>query len=68
MSHHTDTHPGRTILAGEELSDEEMARQVTGQTSSDRAAAEFFRRERGGAMTDTEAAKVDPDILAGSEK
>ncbi|WP_076784653.1 hypothetical protein [Parafrankia discariae] len=47
----------RTAPAGQGLSDEEMARQVTDQTSHDRLAESFFAGERGGARSDVEAAK-----------
>jgi hypothetical protein len=51
------TDNGRTRAAGEDVSDEEMARQVAGQTSSDRLAEEAFEQEADGAASDTEAAK-----------
>ncbi|ABW10104.1 hypothetical protein Franean1_0645 [Parafrankia sp. EAN1pec] len=51
---YTATH---TAPAGQGLSDEEMARQVTDQTSHDRLAESFFEEERGGARSDVEAAK-----------
>ncbi|CAO5191502.1 hypothetical protein FAIPA1_70214 [Frankia sp. AiPs1] len=50
---------GRTRPAGAETSNDEMARQVASQTSSDRKAEEVFRRERHGALTDEEAAKSE---------
>jgi hypothetical protein len=55
----------RTQQAGEGLSDEEMARQVAGQTSSDLDHADVFEREADGTTTDTEAAKASADELAG---
>jgi hypothetical protein len=55
----------RTRQAGEGLSDEEMARQVAGQTSSDLDHADVFQREADGTTTDTEAAKASADELAG---
>jgi hypothetical protein len=55
---------GETRPAGEGLSDEEMAREVADQTSSDLKADDVFEREADGAATDTEAAKADPDELA----
>lgn len=51
--------------AGEGLSDEEMARQVSEQTSSDLREADVFEREADGAATDVEAAKADADDLSG---
>jgi hypothetical protein len=58
-----DDGPGRTMAAGEGLSDEEMARQVAGQTDSEHQQADVFEREVDGAATDTEAAKADADDL-----
>jgi deglycase len=55
--------PGRTRPAGEGVSDEEMVREVAGQTSSDLKADDVFERESEGAAGDTEAAKADPDEL-----
>lgn len=52
---------GNTKPAGEGISDEEMARQVAGQTASDLKHQDFFEREADGATTDTEAAKADAD-------
>ncbi|MCK9874226.1 hypothetical protein MXD61_03575 [Frankia sp. AgPm24] len=51
--------PGHTRPAGADTSNEEMARQVASQTSSDRMAEEVFRREHDGALTDKEAAKSE---------
>jgi protease I len=59
----TEDDKGRTRPAGEDLSDEEMARQVADQTSSDLKAEDVFRREAGGAGGETEAAKADPREL-----
>ena len=50
---------GNTSAAGENVSTEEMAAEVEGQTSSDRQAEGKFEAEAGGAGSDTEAAK-DP--------
>jgi large subunit ribosomal protein L4 len=50
---------GETTAAGENVSDEEMAAEVAGQTSSDLQAEPHFEAEAGGASSDTEAAK-DP--------
>jgi large subunit ribosomal protein L4 len=51
--------PGSTSDAGDNVSDEEMAAEVEGQTSSDLQAEPAFENEAGGASSDTEAAK-DP--------
>jgi deglycase len=48
---------GNTQPAGGNVSDEEMAAEVEGQTSSDLQAEEKFENEAGGATSDTEAAK-----------
>jgi hypothetical protein len=55
--------PGETRPAGEGVSDEEMAREVAAQTSSDLKADDVFGREADGAAGDTEAAKADPEDL-----
>ena len=55
--------PGETRAAGDGLSDEEMAREVAGQTSSDLKADDVFEREAEGASSDVEAAKADPGDL-----
>ncbi len=47
---------GRIEQAGEGVSDEEMVRQVEGQTSSDLQAEPAFESESGGAADDTDAA------------
>lgn len=57
---------GETKPAGEGVSDEDMARQVADQTSSDLKADDVFEREADGTTTDTEAAKAGPDELAGT--
>jgi hypothetical protein len=54
---------GTTRPAGEGLSDEEMVRQVAGQTDSEHEQADVFEREADGTATDTEAAKADADEL-----
>lgn len=56
----------QTHEAGEGVSDEEMAKQVSEQTSSDLKHADVFEREAGGASTDTEAAKASADELGGT--
>ncbi len=65
MSETPATGAGRTRTAGEGVSDDEMARQVAEQTSSDRKAQDVFEREADGASSDTEAAKAGPDELGG---
>ena len=52
------------IKAGDGLTDEEMAKQVADQTSSDLKHADVFEQEADGTLTDTEAAKADADELA----
>lgn len=47
--------------AGEGLSDEEMAKQVSQQSSSELDQQDFFEREADGTTTDTEAAKAGAD-------
>lgn len=54
---------GQTRPAGEGVSDEEMAREVADQTSSDLKADDVFEREADGAASDVEAAKADPEDL-----
>ena len=56
--------PGETRPAGEGVSDDEMAREVADQTSSDLKADDVFEREANGAASDVEAAKADPDDLS----
>lgn len=53
-----------TKPAGEGVSDEDMAREVADQTSSDLKADDVFEREADGAAGDVEAARADPDDLA----
>ncbi|MEO7262506.1 MAG: hypothetical protein ABI047_14820 [Jatrophihabitantaceae bacterium] len=60
MSDEKNVHP-----AGEGLSDEEMVRQVAGQTASDLKHSDVFERESDGATTDVEAAKASAEELAG---
>lgn len=59
MSDESNTHP-----AGEGLSDEEMVRQVAGQTASDLKYSDVFEREADGASSDVEAAKSSAEDLA----
>jgi hypothetical protein len=54
---------GETRPAGEGISDDEMAREVAEQTSSDLKADDVFEREADGAASDVEAAKADPEDL-----
>ncbi|MDP9092655.1 MAG: hypothetical protein M3N95_06850 [Actinomycetota bacterium] len=54
-----------TQPAGAGLTDEQMAKQVAEQTSSDLKHADVFEREADGATTDTEAAKASADELQG---
>jgi len=54
----------KETTAGEGLSDEEMVRQVSQQTSSELDQKDFFEREADGTVTDTEAAKADADEVA----
>lgn len=56
---------GDTKPAGEGISDEEMVKEVAGQTSSDLKAEDVFEREADGAAGDTEAAKAAPEELPG---
>ena len=56
--------PGETRPAGEGVSDDEMAREVADQTSSDLKADDVFEREADGVASDVEAAKADPDDLS----
>lgn len=58
------TESGTERPAGEGISDEEMVRQVAGQTASDLKHQDFFEREADGASSDTEAAKADADEVA----
>lgn len=50
--------------AGEGLTDEEMVRQVAGQTASDLKYTDVFERESEGTTTDVEAAKASGDDLS----
>lgn len=59
MSDESNTRP-----AGEGLSDEEMVRQVAGQTASDLKYTDVFEREADGTTTDVEAAKATAEDLA----
>lgn len=64
MSEQPATEAGTTRPAGEGVDDEQLRKQVAGQTSSDLEVEEAFERESGGASSDTEAAKADGDELA----
>ena len=50
--------------AGEDLTDQEMVREVARQTSSELKRKDFFEREADGTTTDTEAAKADANELS----
>lgn len=63
MTEQPATAAGTTEPAGAGVSDEELAKQVGGQTSSDLQAEDVFERENDGAAGDTEAAKADADDL-----
>ena len=63
MSEQPGTEAGDTRPAGAGVTDEEMVRQVTGQTSPDLKAQDVFEREAEGASSDVEAAKAGPDEL-----
>ena len=54
-----------TKAAGEGISDEEMLKEVAGQTDSNLKYSDVFEREADGATTETEAAKATADELAG---
>jgi protease I len=64
MSEQPATDAGTTRAAGDGVPDDELAEQVSEQTSSDLQAEDVFERESGGAATDTEAAKVEGSDLA----
>jgi hypothetical protein len=53
--------------AGEGLSDDEMVKQVAQQTDSELDQKDWFERESGGTLTDTEAAKADADEVSGKD-
>jgi len=59
------TDAGTTKPAGEGVSDEDAAKEVAEQTSSDRKAEDVFERDADGAATTTEAAKADADEETG---
>ena len=63
MSEQPATEAGQTSAAGEGVGDDELAKQVADQTSSDLEAEGAFEREQDGAATDTEAAKAGADEL-----
>lgn len=54
---------GEQHEAGEGLTDEELVREVTSQTSSDLKHEDFFEMESDGAITEVEAAKADAEDL-----
>ncbi|MGN6475513.1 MAG: hypothetical protein ACTHK4_17975 [Mycobacteriales bacterium] len=55
---------GSTRPAGEGISDEEAAAEVSQQTSSDLKAEDVFKRESDGADADVPAAEMSADDLA----
>lgn len=57
---------GEIHEAGEGLSDEQLAEQVSRQTPSEERYKDVFEREADGTTTDTEAAKATGDELAGN--
>ena len=63
MSEEPATEAGTTSAAGEGVDDQELAKQVADQTSSDLETEGAFEREADGAATDTEAAKATGDEL-----
>lgn len=54
---------GETKPAGEGLTDEEMAQEVSEETSSDLKAEDVFEREAGGTDTDAPANEASADEL-----
>ena len=64
MSEQPATEAGTTRPAGEGVSDQQLAEQVGDQTANDRKAEDVFEREAEGAVSETEAAKLDGDDLA----
>ena len=58
------TEPLDSQPAGEGLTDQEMAKEVARQTSSELKRKDFFEREADGTTTDTEAAKAEADELS----
>jgi large subunit ribosomal protein L4 len=61
VSEQPATDAGTTKPAGEGVSDEDAAKEVAEQTSSDLKAEDVFERESGGASTDTEVADAKAD-------
>ena len=61
MSEKPATDAGTTKPAGEGVSNEEAAKEVAEQTSSDLKAEDVFERESDSASTDTEAAEATAD-------
>lgn len=57
------TDAGSTAPAGAGLSDDQLQKEVTGQTDSNLEVEETFARESEGAATETEAAKATADEL-----
>ena len=63
MSEQPATSAGTTRPAGEGVSDEELEKQVSHQTTSDLEVEGAFEREADGAATETEIAKATGDEL-----
>ncbi len=63
MSEQPATDAGTTRPAGEGLDDDALAEQVSEQTDSNLEVEGAFKREAGGASTDTEAAKATGEEL-----
>ncbi|GAC1612024.1 MAG: hypothetical protein NVS3B26_30820 [Mycobacteriales bacterium] len=57
------TDAGTTRPAGDGVTDDALAAEVGGQTSSDLQVEDVFERETDGASSDIEAAKADGDDL-----
>jgi hypothetical protein len=60
----TSESPGSTRPAGEGLTDEEAAAEVSEQTSSDLKNEDVFKREADGTSTDAPAEEMSADDLA----
>jgi hypothetical protein len=57
------TNAGTTEPAGAGVDDQEFREEVADNTSKDLKAEDVFEQEKGGASTDTEAAKASADEL-----
>ena len=56
---------GTTTSAGEGVDDQDLAREVAEQTSSDLKSEQVFENEAEGTYTDTEVQKADAEELGG---